>query len=449
MFYRLFRRLAGAALRLFFKRIEVEGAGEVPESGPLLLVSNHSNALVDPLLPLIVLRRRVTLTAKNVLARNPLLALLARGLGVVPLHRAADVGKGADPRQNARSLARCQAILGDGGAISIFPEGVSHSDLKMRPFRTGAARLALDFVAAHPERALRIVPIGLLYTGKERFRSEVWVRFGPPLDVGAWVDAHPDLDADALTDELRQQIERLVLSFESRREMLVLHYAAEIMATQGRMPRPLGSPEPALADWFRSLARLQDGYRKLVAGQRVELDALAERLRTYRSELKRLGVEPAEVHLPLHPARAALFLVRELELVLVGAPLALFGILNHLAPYLVVRSLARALSTDRDHWASNVVYPSLVIFPLYYVALLGIAWATLPWAWAALYSAAVPYTGYYAILYNERTAGAWRRTRTFVYWLFHRARQSRLSTEGCEMVAAIHALGERLGAGAS
>jgi glycerol-3-phosphate O-acyltransferase/dihydroxyacetone phosphate acyltransferase len=449
MFYRIFRKLAGAALRLFFRRIEVEGLGDVPESGAVLLVSNHSNALVDPLLPVILLRRHVTLTAKNVLARNPLLGLLARGLGAVLFHRAADVDKGADPRQNTESLARCGEILQGGGAIAIFPEGVSHSDLKMRPFRTGVARIALDFVAVHPGSALHLVPIGLHYTGKARFRSEVWVRFGPPLDVGAWRGGHPGADADALTDEVRQRIERQVLSFESREEMVVLHYVAEIMATQGRMPRALGSAEPAVAEWFRSLALLQDGYRKLVALQRPEIDALSERVRTYRSELKRLGVEPAEVYLPLHSARAALFLVRELELFVVGAPLAAFGALNHLVPYLAVRSLARALSKDRDQWASNVVYPSLVIFPVYSLAILGAVWATLPAFWAAVYTVALPYTGYYALLYGDRTAGAWRRARTFVYWLFHRSRQSRLAQEGREILAAVHALGAELEAEAS
>src|SRR5262249_26484088 len=148
--------------------------------------------------------------------------------------------------------------------------------------------------------------------------------------------------------------------------------------------------------------------------------------------------------LPLHPARAALFVLRELELMVVGAPLALFGALNHLVPYLAVRAVARALSTDRDHWATNVVYPSLVIFPLYYLALLGLVWATLPAAWAAVYSMALPYTGAYVLLYGERGAGAWRRTRTFVYWVLHRARQSRLAAEGREIVAAIQALAEEL-----
>ena len=282
----------------------------------------------------------------------------------------------------------------------------------MRNFHTGLARIAMEFVRKDGNPGgLEIEPVGLLYTGKDRFRSDVWLRFGRPLDVGKWLDAHPDADAAALTEEVRRLIEAQTLSFEDRREMVIVHYASEIIATQGGMPRPLGSVEPTVAEWFGLLARLQQGYRQLLAVRAVEVEALSERVRRHRAELKRLGIAPSEVYLPLHPARAALFLVRELELTLLGAPLAVFGILNHLIPYVAVKTLARALSKDKDQWASNVIYPSFLVFPLYELLLLAAVWMTLPTFWAVIYSAALPYTGYYALLYRDRTGSAWRRAR--------------------------------------
>ena len=101
----MMRRLTRFALHLFFRRIEVEGRKNVPPSGPILLVPNHSNALVDPLIIQSRLWRHVTLTAKNVLARNPLMGLLMRTAGVVTFHRSEDVGKGADRRENAQPRA--------------------------------------------------------------------------------------------------------------------------------------------------------------------------------------------------------------------------------------------------------------------------------------------------------------------------------------------------------
>jgi hypothetical protein len=167
-------------------------------------------------------------------------------------------------------------------------------------------------------------------------------------------------------------------------------------------------------------------------------------VRRYHADLNRRGIAPHEVFLPLHFGRALFFLVRELELLLVGLPLALFGILNHLLPYAIVRRIAKALSTDKDHWASNVVYPSFLVFPFFYAVQLTAAWLFLPALWAGLYTVALPYTGYYALLYTDRFGDILRRTRTFFYFLRNRSDRDRLAQEGRDIIAQIRALGERL-----
>jgi 1-acyl-sn-glycerol-3-phosphate acyltransferase len=445
MLYRIFRALARLTLAVFFRRIEVEGRELLPPAGPLLFVPNHANALVDPLVLMVILRRPLTVTAKNVLAGNPLLRFLMSALGVVTFHRREDVGKGADVRQNVRSLQRCREILVRGGALCIFPEGVSHSDPKLRPFHTGPARIALDYLRKDSNAGgLRIIPVGLLYTEKDQFRSSVWLRFGAPIDAGRWAAQHPDAAAQELTAEICRRVEALTLNFQTRRESAILSWAADILVPQGVRPPPLGREAPSAADWFRLVGRLQAGYRSLVEQRRDEVDELATRVRRYRAELKRDGIEPGEVYLPLHFGKALFFSVREIELLVVGAPLALFGIVNHLLPYLIVRRIARSLSRDKDQWASNVVYPAFVVFPFFYLLQLGAAWLFLEPLWAFVYTLALPYTGYHALLYTERMGQALRRTRTFLSFVADPRKQERLAREGREIIGRIRALGAGL-----
>jgi glycerol-3-phosphate O-acyltransferase/dihydroxyacetone phosphate acyltransferase len=438
MLYRLFRAAARVALHLFFRRIEVEGTEHIPATGPVLFVPNHTNALVDPLVLMVSTHRRVTLTAKHVLARNPLLGLFMRALGVVPFRRRQDVALAAELRRNERSLERCRKILAGGGAICIFPEGVSHSDPKLRPFRTGPARIALDFVRQDGNiGSLTIVPVGLLYMEKNRFRSGVWLRFGAGLDVGVWLAEHPHADAKLLTEEIRRRVEALTLNYERRRESAILGWAAEIVATGGKAPPPLGGREPSTAEWFHLVSRLQAGYRALLERRRDEVDALSARIRAYRRELRRRGIDASEVYLPMHAGRALLFVVREAELLMVGLPLTIFGILSHIVPAFIVRWIARAMSRDKDQWASNTVYPGLVVFALFYALQLSLAWRLLPTPWAALYTVALPYTGYYTLLYRDRAGGVVARVRAFVSFLFDRDRQERLAREGRKIIARV------------
>ncbi|HWY85119.1 MAG TPA: 1-acyl-sn-glycerol-3-phosphate acyltransferase [Gemmataceae bacterium] len=445
MLYPLFRLLARLMLRLFFRRIEVEGRSEVPGAGPVLFVPNHTNALVDPLLLVVSLQRRVTLTAKNVLGKNPLLGLLLHGLGAVTFHRRQDVGKGADRRQNVRALERCRQVLAQGGALCIFPEGVSHSDPQMRPFQSGAAHIALDYVLkdGNPS-SLQVIPVGLLYTEKDRFRSEICLRYGPALDVGAWLKEHPGATSQALTEEIRRRVEYVTLNYESRRETLILTWGAQIVATGGMPPSPLGWKARPVAEWFALLRRLQEGYRLLQESRPADVEAVVQRIRRYRSELKRLGIDPGEVYLPVHLGKALFFTLRETELLLIGAPLALYGAVNHLGPYLVVKAIAKAMSTDKDHWATNVVYPGFLVFPFFYVVQIGAAWIFLPVPWAVLYTLSVPYSAAVALLYGDRIRASWRRCKTFLFLWRHPDRQQELAQEGREIIAAIRRLGEQL-----
>src|SRR5512132_141687 len=101
--YALLRAIAGVALRWYYRDIEIEGLSRVPRQQPLLLVVNHPNALVDALLVGWVIPRRVLITAKATLFRNPVAGALLRWLGVVPLRRASDEAPAAsrpDPARN-------------------------------------------------------------------------------------------------------------------------------------------------------------------------------------------------------------------------------------------------------------------------------------------------------------------------------------------------------------
>ena len=135
------RALARALVRLFYHRVEVVGVERVPRSGPLVIVANHRNALVDPLLLIATLPRTLRPVAKAPLFRHPILAPFLRLAGALPVHRRQDPG--SEPGENARTFEAVAAALEAGGAILIFPEGVSQPEPVLMPLRTGVARMVL------------------------------------------------------------------------------------------------------------------------------------------------------------------------------------------------------------------------------------------------------------------------------------------------------------------
>ena len=107
-----------------------------------------------------------------------------------PIYRAHESGaRGGDASRNDASFARCRAELAAGGALALFPEGVSHSDPQLRPLKTGAARIALSAEAEHDGKlGVTLVPVGLYYERKALFRSSVLLVVGEPIAVAPLLD---------------------------------------------------------------------------------------------------------------------------------------------------------------------------------------------------------------------------------------------------------------------
>ena len=430
----LFRLLANAGLSLFFDRIEVEGDELVPRDGPLLVVANHTNGLVDGLLLAAIPPRPVSLTAKSALRRNPLLAFTMWISNTVPLYRRQD--DEGEVAKNVDSFGEIRRRLAAGGAVAIFPEGVSHSDAGLREFRSGAARMAFDF-AEHRGRGLRIVPAGLHYDAKQRFRSPVWVRFGEPLDFDAWLAAGSTRTPRGLTEELEERIRALTANFGRVREALWLRWTADLVTTRGADPPPLDAAPRRYADRARLLQELQVDY---VRADRDAVAALFRDLRTYRRTLRRMAIAPEEVWLSMHPARAAFFILRELELLTVGAALFAAGIVQHGLAFAADRALTKLLSKDLDHFASNAIFYGFAIFPLVWLAGIALVAALASPRWALAYAALLPFTLAYTILFSQRAAGAFRRARTFLLFLFRRGLQRGLQERGRNLLMSIDRL---------
>lgn len=164
-------------------RLRVVGAERCPQTGALIIVSNHLG-LVDPLVIACHVRRPIRILAKVEIFRWPVLGWLARWCRIVPVRR------GESDRVAMRTLA---AVLAEGQCIMLMPEGTYPKvplPPEMLPVKTGAAFLALHTRAC-------VLPVGV--TGTQQVwsarrgwrlwrRPQVTVTFGtayqPEVPVG-------------------------------------------------------------------------------------------------------------------------------------------------------------------------------------------------------------------------------------------------------------------------
>ncbi|EXM38012.1 cytidylate kinase [Ruminococcus albus SY3] len=152
--------------------IKWEGVENVPKDGGNIFASNH-RSYQDPVF--IALHARVPLSymAKEELFQgNKAFKWLITKLGAFPVAR----GKG-DTGVIDTSIEKLEA----GRNLAIFPEGTRSRDGKVGKGKTGVALIAA--VAQ-----TKIIPVGITFEGKLKFRKKVIVRYGKPIipsEIGA------------------------------------------------------------------------------------------------------------------------------------------------------------------------------------------------------------------------------------------------------------------------
>jgi len=433
--YQLLRHTATIALRWYYADITVQGRDRIPRNGPVLVLANHPNALIDPLLVGTAIDRRVLLTAKATLFEHPGLAWLLRAVGVVPLRRAKDeAGVGARdvgvPQRNAQAFALVTSALRVHQAVLIFPEGVSHDDPSLAPLKSGAARMALQ---AHHEGVggLRLLPMGLVFEEKERPDSRVLVRIADAVDLDAWLAQHPGAGVRELTDILEVRLRAVTLNFASAERAARAVRLARVLLTLVDSPVPVH--ETRSLDAEATIALRIDAAISALAHAPPEVlqaaDTLVTKLGAIEHDLRRHGIELADVRVSTRMPDAMNFVIREGPLALVAGIAVLLGWTTHWIPLRAARALALrtlARNPSRDQPAMRTILFGLSAVVLWYAAqfivLTRIASPVLAFGWLILiFSAAHALRSR-----GGRLRRVLRRTRSFIAFRADRSLQPRL-----------------------
>lgn len=389
----LVRWLANAICHVFYR---VERVGAPPATGPLLLLPNHPNSLLDPALVWAMADRDVRFLAKSPLFHTPLRPLLAAA-GAIPVYRKLD--QGVDTSKNVETFAAVSAALAAGDAVCLFPEGVSHSTGRLEPLRTGAARMALG--AERDGTAVALVAVGLNFDRKATFRSRVTIVFGAPF---AATDLLP-VDEAGLPASVRTLTARMA---ERMRRLLVEAEPHTDAALVDRVDRLYAAARGRLHDAEERVARrrvIASGIERLRTADPARYEALLLRLRRYDARLRRFGLRDRHLDWQISGHDALMFAVRELAFATMLLPLSALGFAVYFVPYHLTALIARLVTRERDIVATAQVFTGLVVYGVWLGAIGAMVWSvagTLV-AWATM-AALVPLSIVSLIAIERETA---------------------------------------------
>jgi len=440
MVRRFLRALFRLALRIFFRRVEVEGGERVPREGAVIFAVNHPNALVDPLLLLCFAPRPVSVLAKAPLFSMPVIGSFVRAFDSIPVYRSQDPG--TDLSKNRETFEAARGLLSRGGSLVLFPEGASHDDPKLRRLKTGAARIALG-AAALSGSPLTVVPAGLYYTWKQRFRSSALVSFGKPITVApAPLEADGEPPADAvrsLTRRLEEELSRLTLQAESR-EVLDLVRRAERLFSAGE-----DDGSASLSSELDRRRELAEGYRRLADRDPARLNVIRDRIARFEVERKAAGL-PLEDLTPVRVgARAVTRLVARNLAGLLLLPFAAVGLLLHYPAYRLAAFLSRRVARSQEDVLATVkIMAAMLFFPATWLAAAALAWKTWGPGPGLVALLLAPICGWAALVAAERLDEIAGRARALIHVFSSRYGMKRLIAERAAIREELLRIGEEL-----
>ncbi|HWP37708.1 MAG TPA: 1-acyl-sn-glycerol-3-phosphate acyltransferase [Gemmatimonadales bacterium] len=400
----VFSHVANAAARVYY-RLTIAGE-RVPATGPVLLVANHPNSLVDPIVVCAAAGRPVRFLAKAPLFADPKTGWMVRAVGAIPVYRRSD-----DPALVDRNQDMFRAVyaeLAHGAAVGIFPEGRSHSEPSLSELRTGAARIVLGTLEAHGV-TVPIIPVGLVFRQKDVFRSSAVAIVGAPVP---WADVAGGGLSDqegvrAVTERIGSALRQVTLNLERWEDRPLVEGAVDIWdAEQGSAGDPVTRVE-----------RLEVTTRILADLRRHPDPRWSDLTRDVRAHLRRLGrlrLTPASLHYPTDIRTGVAWTARRFHLALpLALAFAVAGFLLFIVPYQVTGTIVNRMRLEPDTRSTWKLLLGLAI----HGAWVGLLTATAALRWGpragVLVAICVPLVGIVGLRVRERWRGAWVDARRF------------------------------------
>ena len=396
LLYRGLRELVRLSMLVFFRRVQVVGGEGVPAEGAVIFFGNHPNSLLDPALLIAFAPRRVHFAAKDTLFSHAPLAWLLGQMGAVPIRRRMDHGEGgAAPLNNDAAFEALHALLAGGEAMGIFPEGISHDGAQLAELKTGAARIALGALAQGIPVSL--VPCGLHYLKRRRFRTSALIQLGAPLALTPEALRAAPLTPRQLTEQMELHLRALTVNADSWEAVTLLDAARRVYQPPG-----LSLPERV------ELMRRFNLYYPQLAG-REDIARLTRALEEYQEDLDDLSLTDREVAGDLSARALTLRALRQGLAMCLWAPLALLGAPLHLPIAYLLRRGSVSLAPRKDVIATTKFLAGfLTLNALYLSAGVAAWWWGAGAALSALTPVALALSGFATLKVSERAGALWR-----------------------------------------
>ena len=366
---------------VFYHSYEVTGNDKLPNNQGIILCVNHVNALIDAAVLQASTDKEIRTLARDGLFKNPFLKPILNMVGSVPIYRRET--EQSDTSKNQDTFARCYELLANNETLVIFPEGQSHSKSFVQDIKTGAARMALGAIQANGVAPI-VIPVGMTFHRQKSFRTEVLVSYGEPINLTV-PDNMTEYDAVRLiTDRVKKGIEKVTLNTNTWKDLAFVkrlerffsqHHETmeddlsnknETTNRHVNATEALSTPRLKLSERFHVLQQLIEAQDLLIEHEPDKIRSLMSKLRVFEKLCDVCGMQHLHHSKRYQPVLFTLYILRILAILLIGFPIALWGLINSIIPYALTQFFTKKLTRKVDQHDTTWVMLGMLFFGIFW-----------------------------------------------------------------------------------
>jgi 1-acyl-sn-glycerol-3-phosphate acyltransferase len=409
--YQLLKFLIGWGLRLYYREIHIVNHASLQKKGPLILIANHPNTLMDAWLIALYARKDLYFLTKGTFFNSPIKRWFLRNLNMIPINR--NVEERTKGVHNQDSFEACYEVLREGKCLVIFPEGNSIMERLIRTFKTGTARIALHSESSNQGKLdIQVVPLGLFYSKGDSFRSAIYMEVGEPICVKDYLKEYESDKQPAvkkLTQTMQTSIESLLFSFSSKEE--------EELMEELEWIHQLNIPNKKVRHLFHEYQMLHQRVKNLTRHEKA-LKEVRNALVSIQKRINQLNIHSTKRNSYHLIERFDQHMLVRLLWLIPTLPILIYGMLHSIIPFKLTGLLVPKLVKNKEFYAPVAVLLGLLFYPLTYLTFCWMFYTRIDssFLWTSVYFISLPVSGMFSYyLFHE-----WMLTKTGIRTLLIR-----------------------------
>ncbi|MES2591652.1 MAG: lysophospholipid acyltransferase family protein [Bacteroidota bacterium] len=406
-------------VRIFFRSITVRNKELIPGNGPLMVLVNHPSTFMDPIVVATMLNREVFFLGKGVLFKSAFAKWLLPKFNVIPVYRQSD-----DPSmmsKNQDTFNKCFEHLEKNGALLMFPEGTSITERKLRPIKTGAARIALGAEAQNDFKlGVHIVTVGLNYANPHRFNRDLFINIDNPIKVADFKVTYIINDhqaVDDLTEAIRKQLERSIIAIEDDKTDELVRNIETLY--KYKLSKELGIAKKDKDADFTLTKNIIETVNYYLQNKPGYVEILQVRINEYLNNLNRIGLKDIDIARNQKNTSFIGSNLKALFILILGFPVYLYGMLNNILPFEIPARAAKKISDSVEFTGAIGMVGGMFTFSIFYTIQIILVWKFTHLQWLTIaYGLSLPLSGLFAYWYFHTVNKM--RTKWMLMMLFYK-----------------------------